>query len=60
MRSDIREFAGAIPRRGDDRALANQHGSDRNLAAPAGRLCFLQRATQKPALSPLPRFTSPL
>jgi hypothetical protein len=44
MGGDVGQLAGAIPRRGDDRALANQRRADRDLAARAGCLRFLQRA----------------
>jgi hypothetical protein len=44
MRGDVGELAGAIPRCGDDRALAYKSRADWNLAARAGGLCFLQRA----------------
>jgi hypothetical protein len=43
MRSDVRELAGAVPRRGNHLAVADDHGADRNLAAFAGGLGFAER-----------------
>jgi hypothetical protein len=43
MCGDIRELAGAVPRRGDHLAVADDDCTDRNLAAFAGGFGFAER-----------------
>jgi len=43
MRGDVRELAGAVPRRGNHLAVADDDRADRNLAAFAGGLGLAER-----------------